>query len=309
MRFEITVDESFLQDLFLINPTDDKQLNRINRLRRHILVGSKELGREWEKLEQSHVFQNNPTVRQVFREWLTNLVQSPRTYKSVKLPVSSKVQGEPSEKERTVLGTAYESKDKIVVGDYPDELRRANPDLKFVPKDDFSKEHSVSITLRDVQLALDGAGNLKKKWFAIFETPIELQVPENGDADVLARYLAYFYDNKLVIQDKYFVADDQNEANFVEYVLAKLPEHQNCEIELRVMVNEQLRRKGTEKKNKYEGLAGSKITVRCIQEGRENLHEGYIESGAFRMQVPYRLKVFGRDKKTEVCTIQIRRKE
>lgn len=307
MRLEITVDESILEDLFVPNPNDNEQFNRVDRLRRHTLVGSKELWREWEKLEESSIFQNNPALLQFFQEWVVNIPTNP-SYKSVVVPETSKVHGDPTDKERAVLATAYESQDKIVVGDYSDALRRANHELRFVPKDSFSTERPGSITLRDIEGVLDGPSNLKRKLFAIFETPIELSVPENGDAELLARYLAHFYDEKMVIQDKFFLENDQNEANFVTHVLEKLPDKSKSEIELRVMVNQKLSAKGATIKKKYECRTDCKITVKCIQETRENLHSGYIESSRYRIGVEYRLFVFGRNNKTVGDTIRIRRK-
>lgn len=306
MTLEITLDETLLQDLFGGTVGDPEKLNRITRMERHVLVWSKELLAIWRKLEESELFRANPILKQQFQYLITQLPQKPSKFRMVH-PTLTGVQGDPNDKQRVVLGTAYQSKDKIVVGNYPEPLRLSNVDLIFVSKEAFSKPKSSTITWDQVRIVLSRSSNFIDDLFQVFETPIRLEVPEGSDSDLLACYLANFYDeDHLVIQDAYFVQNDGNEQNFVDYVLPKV--HPNCQITLRSQIKRETRVQGLNKQSKYESMSGRKIKVDCLHRHQENLHDGYFETSKYRLTIPYRLGIFGANGKNLQCTIHINAK-
>jgi hypothetical protein len=306
MKLEITVDESILQELVLPSLGNVERTNMSNRIERHTLVGSAMLRQEWLNLLEKDFFQRNPSLREYIENWLTNIMTDKTRYKSVTAD-PEKVKGNPSPREQAVLEAAYESECKIVVGDYSGELRRANPQLRFVSRNSFAKAPSTMITMKQVQDVLDGPSNLKNDLFAVFETPVQLIVNKKSSAELLAKYLAHFYDDKLVIQDQWFLQDEKNRANFESYILPYV-DQATCTIELKVMVNRELAQIGSQQKRLYEGKKGYRIKVHCIDQAKENLHEGYFESSKYRMNLGYRLFVFGTKGENLPDTISIFKK-
>ncbi|PWK16480.1 hypothetical protein [Tumebacillus permanentifrigoris] len=308
MKLHIVLDPAFIVDLFL-PATDPERIQRITRIHRHILVGSRELRKVWDRLVEQPPFRDNAFLQEALGDWFTDILTSASKYHSVTVDEPSKVQGEVNAFEKILLDTAYASPSKIVVADMKYAVRAANPELTYVSKDAFSKPAPPSITMSQVRDVLKGESNLKKDLFAIFETPIHLQVSKSDDPDVLAQYFANFYDQKLVIQDKFFIGNEKNEANFKKYILPHLKP--GCDIKIRAMIkqNDQAQRKKCSlTKQAYAKQKDFKIDIDSIEETREDLHDGYIESSAYRIDIPYRMFVFGEGGKTTANSINIRRK-
>lgn len=302
MKVEITIDETILKDVFEGTIGDPESLHRANRFHRHLLVGSKELLAVWRKLEEGNQFRT-PLARLQFQNWMTMAIQKPNSLLRMVKADLSLVQGEPTEDQCAVLGTAYLSKDKVIVGDYPEALRTANSELIFVSRGTFSKVKANVTTWDQVERVISQTTNFKEDFFDVFETPVVLEVPQDSDTQLLADYLARFYDDKLVIQDYYFVESDENERNFDTYVLPKLSS--SCQVTVRSNINRSLQVKGNDKRTKYAGMTGYAITLEYIERRRENLHDGYFETSKYRVTNPYRLGIFGTNGKNRKCTIHI----
>ena len=279
MRLEITIDASVLKDLFMAIGNDNERLNRVTRIKRHIIVTSNELQSEWEKGMKQY------NLIDPYYDWLFGVINSKKSFKKIPLPTESKVQGQCDTKDHVVLSTSYESKSKIVVGDYNANLRRSNRQLKFVNKKCFSSNKRDIITMQMVDETLKDT-ILKKYLFDIFETPIYLCVNKNSSADLLAEYLSGFYDEEITIQDLYLINDD-NENNFKKYILPHINKG-NCKITLVISTKD-----GSNFKKKLldTDYNGYQIAVKCGEKG--DLHPGFIETSKFRINIGYRLAVFG----------------
>lgn len=129
---------------------------------------------------------------------------------------------------------------------------------------------------------------------SIFETSIFLEVKENQSADLLAKYLSYFYDDEITIQDRYFI---ENETNFQKYIQPYIPSGSTLKI---IIPTEQ----GSTHKKRLENKYKTKVV--CYK--AETIHSGYIETKNFKILMGYRLDTFGSNGGTKRENITIIRK-
>ena len=258
MRLEITIDDTVLKDLFLPIGNDKVRMNRVVRINRYTLVVSEELLAEWEKGMKQY------KLIELYNDWLVNAISSRENFRKVKLSDHTKVEGSSWLKDQAVLSTSYESASKIVVGDYSFDLRRSNRQLRFVDIKSFSSDKRDTITMQMIEQTLSDTDTIKKYLFDIYETPVILAINNHSSARLLAIYLSQFYDDKIVIQDLYFI---QNEHNFKSYILPYI-NRDRCNITVIISTSD-----GAQHKKRIQReYKDYRITVKCEPKEKDDLH-------------------------------------
>lgn len=280
MRLALAVHSEIISELFTGSMMNPEQTNRILRLNRHQLLFNSSLVSEWE------VFAKEKGQTLAYQQWLPSTLASKKTLK--------KVEDTKGSLEDILIGITNQFTGSIVVGDVDSAIISANKTTLFCSKKTFGEVKKDFISMEDIK-EIDKSGGFLKNWFSLFETVVCLKVNQNQDAKLLAKYLSYFYDEKeMIVQDKYFV---NNEGIFDKYIKPYIPT--NCKLKIIIPVSN-----GSTHKKRLERKYGAEI--KCLQD--DTLHEGYIETSEFRINLGYRLKIFGQNEKTNRESIYIRRK-
>jgi len=276
LKFEIAVDAEIIADLFQPDFSDTSRLERKKRLNYHILLTSNQLRERWEeKMKQMGLFPQ-------FSTWLPQALASRQSMKLI------------SHKETTgkevLIEVAKNSQIPIVVGEFTLNELRENQPVRFCDQNIFSQPHRQIVTMDQVK-EIQNRGGKVRHWFSLFETSIHLEVNANQSADLLAEYLSYFFDEEMLIQDKYFI---NNENNFDTYIFPRLPSLVNLTI---IIPTQQ----GSTHKSRLEKKYGA--TVKCYDQAQ--LHEGFIKTKQYKISIPYRLNMFGTNGRTTKESINI----
>ena len=185
-----------------------------------------------------------------------------------------------------------EVSDSLLIGNFDRPVPRT---FRYNSIEDIKKPKEILITLNDVQDILTRFGRLKK-WFSVYETSIQLQIEENKDAELLAKYLVNFLKGDNVeIQDAYLVSNPNNEKNFQEYIY---PHIKDKNITLIIPTED-----GAEHKQRL--VQKYKAKVKCY--AKEKIHQSYIKTDLYRIDLGYRFDVFGTNGKTKREMIHIYR--
>lgn len=270
MRLDLAVDGKTLAELFMVDFMDENMPERKRRLQYHRLLVNESLIEEWEKS------MNQETIRQAYSFWFTQALAD-----QTKLKWVNELQAEQS----LLVNAASQVKHSVVVADGVslNEVKD-NSTIWFCDKETFGETSKQSVSMREIE-EINRHGVKQKHLFSIFETPIHVEVKENQSSELLADYLAFFYDEEMIVQDLYFI---KNEKNFKKYIWQRLPSP--CRLTIHMSTeNGRLHKKRLERE--YSA------TVKSFSE--ETLHEGYIQTKRFKISIPYRLRIFGDSEKTK----------
>lgn len=283
MELALTFDEKILEVLFS-NTTDSKKANQAQRINRHKIITSNKLIEEWEK-----EFKKNG-LSSIFDDWLFGISSSKKKFEKVAISLDGLEENLDNYKEEIIIRTAKNSPSKIIIGDYSINLRKTNNELKFVDIESFSSDKKQTITMRDIEETLDPRKNLKKNLFNVFETPITIDIKKENPS-ILADYFSNFYDNTIIIQDKFLATDKKNENNLKNYILPFL-DKQNTRITLIISTKD-----GSKKKQLLQTFKQYNIEIKCIEPNMKFDHQSFIKTSKYRITIPYRLLIFGEDGK------------
>ncbi|GGG34168.1 hypothetical protein GCM10007425_31100 [Lysinibacillus alkalisoli] len=252
----------------------------ISRLSRHQIVLTRSIKEDFE------VYFSARGINELLQGWLINNAHSNGSNISIE-----KVS--PSAPEQNIYFHAHqEVSDSLLIGNFDRPVPRT---FRYNSIEDIKKPKENLITLNDVQDILTKFGRLKK-WFSVYETSIQLQIEENKDAQLLAKYLVNFLKGDNVeIQDAYLVSNPNNEKNFQEYIY---PHIKGKNITIIIPTED-----GAE--NKQRLIQKYKAVVKCYP--KEKIHQSYIKTDLYRIDLGYRFDVFGTNGKTKREMIHIYR--
>ena len=256
--------------------------NIISRLSRHQIVITRNIHEDYKSYFETR------GINQLLQGWITDNMHSANSNISIeKVPL-------PEKNENIYIQAHKEIPESLLIGDFKETLPQG---LKHNSIDDIKKPKEHLITLTDVQDVLTKFGRLKK-WFSVYETSIQLQVEENKDAQLLANYLVNFLKgDNIEIQDAYLVANPNNEKNFKKYIY---PYIKGKNITLVIPTEDG----ATHKKRLIQTYNAQ---VKCYS--KEKIHQSYIKTDYYRIDLGYRFDVFGTNGKTKREMIHIYRNQ
>lgn len=294
MRLEITLSKEIIRSKFDLDTKYDELRNRINR---HILVISDELKSIWDRDAE----ENN--YKEEYDEWILSISRDIDKIKKVNIEDFKKDLPENLSKEDIAITTALASKDKILIGDYSNNLKNKYSKIKFVTYEAFLRENKQTVKLNDIEEVL--VKNKCYELFDIYETPVRIEVTY-GNADILAKYLAKFYEGSknIIIKDKY-LNNAENERNLKQYIL-KYINRDECRIKFILYWDKKDKENLESRFRNYNGYKSDVVLAK-----KDMAHSSYIETDKYMIDLGYRLKVFGgleNDGETEYEIINITKK-
>lgn len=294
MRLEITLSKEIIRSKFDLDTKYDELRNRINR---HILVISDELKSIWDRDAE----ENN--YKEEYDEWVLSISRDIDKIKKVNIEDFKKDLPENLSKEDIAITTALASKDKILIGDYSNNLKNKYSKIKFVTYEAFLRENKQTVKLNDIEEVL--VKNKCYELFDIYETPVRIEVTY-GNADILAKYLAKFYEGSknITIKDKY-LNNAENERNLKQYIL-KYINRDECRIKFILYWDKKDKENLESRFRNYNGYKSDVVLAK-----KDMAHSSYIETDKYMIDLGYRLKVFGgveNDGETEYEIINITKK-
>lgn len=289
MRLELTVCKEGIDKVFSISPND---VNAKVRVKNNILAVSEELQKNWEEYFESKNMQYN------YQQWFATMVLFEDRIKKIKDI------GATSDENDILLATSNLSKDKLLVAKsniIPSDKRAI---VKYVSIDTFNSEKKHRVEVEDIRKLK--MSNRTTDIFNLYETPITVDVKKNSNSKILAEYLSEFYSdsNKLVIQDMY-LDNPVNTQNLREYILPYI-DKEKCEITLNLFWGTDSNKK-RDLERKFKDFDGYKVNIIGISQ-KDEAHSSFIESDKYKINLGYRLRIFGENNKTECEIINITQK-
>ncbi len=178
--------------------------------------------------------------------------------------------------------------------------------MKFITNRNFSNEKNQTVTISDIQNVLKL--NRLEKLFDIYETPIRIEVAQNSPSQLLSEYLSIFYRDAcfIEIQDACFIeiqdaylSERENENNLNQFIL-KYVNKARCEI---LFVLNWTATTKTNLELKFTNYNGYNTKVKSLK--ARQAHPSHIRTEDYRIDLGYRLKIFGKNNKTENEIIKI----
>lgn len=292
MKLELTLCKEIIYRNFSMGSED---INLKLRIANNRLVVSDELINIWKEFFISKDAEN------IFENWFYgNAVLSQGYIKKVKLDETNK------DEKTVIIETCLLSKDKIIVGDNNFIPINKRENIKFISNRNFNNEKNQRIKIEDISNVFNRRriDNL----FSIYETPIVIDVSMNSDSYILSKYLSLFYkdSSKVIIRDMY-LDNEENLRNFKKYILPYI-DKSKCEVVLQLYWGKNASRK-KELELKFNNLEGYNIIIQGLRH-KEFTHESFIESDKYKLNIGYRMKLFGDkdDGLTEQETVTITKK-
>lgn len=288
MKLGLTFSPDIIKKKFDI---DDKYDTLRQRVKSHKVVLSNELEELWENEIAQSLYKSQ------YQNWYFSIISHKDKFEKIKIE-DTDVNGTKNEDEKVIISTGKNSKDKIIVGISSSLAMSNNRDIKFITERTFVKDKGQIVNIADIENVYKNSRY--DRLFDIYETPIRLEVRKGSSADLLSEYLSIFYrdSNNIKIIDQYLNNLD-NQANFKKYILPYISDKENCNITL---ITDNVR----DVKSKLENYGGYNIDVRGIPDSQG--HPSIIESDKYIIDLGYRLKLFGKNGKTEHEIVKISRK-
>lgn len=240
---------------------------------------SRELLACWEKSAE------NSEINALFQNWLVQNSSGENKFQMVQL--------EPQDTDTDIniaIKTCQISKTKIIIGDNFLPQSRHFPNIKFCKENLFFQANK---SIHDFSIVENYFQNNILRIFPFFlAPPVQINVPANRNSEILAQYLAEFYDENILIQDLFFVT---NEPNFNRYIVPHIKPNSSLTI---VISTEDGKKHKQRIEKKY-----SNCTVKCYD--KKLLHEGFISTQSYKINLGYRLLIFGDKGKTNKESISI----
>lgn len=292
MKLELTLCKEIIYKYFSIGSED---INLKLRIANNKLIVSDELINIWREFFISKNAEN------IFENWLYgNAVLSQGYIKKVALDETDK------DEENVIIDTCLLSEDKIIVGENNFIPAQKRQNITFISNSNFNKNKNQRIKIEDISNVFNR--RRMDNMFSIYETPVVIDVSMNSDSYILAQYLALFYkdSSKVTIRDMYLDNED-NLRNLKKYILPYI-DKSKCQVVLQLYWGNNASRK-KELEKIFNNLDGYNITIQGLRH-KEFTHESFIESDKYKLNIGYRMKLFGDkdDGLTEQETVIITKK-
>ncbi|MDK0629171.1 hypothetical protein [Clostridium perfringens] len=289
MKMEFVLDKEIIK-MGLSN--DIQNITATKRIIENKIIASNELLNIWETNAKENKYLN------VYQGWLFARANQKGLFEKVDCSNELELVKSDNDEERITLATAKASNKKILIADYDAKVKNENKDIIIIKSNIFNKEKQQIIKSSDLENLI--VHKNFDKIFDIYETPITIDISLNFDSSILAEFLSKFYLNskKVIIKDKYLI---QNESSLEQYIM---PYIKKGETEIIFISSWDKHTKASY--SKFTNYKGYKSTIK--NEKKDLAHSSYIESDKYRIDVGYRLNIFGKNGKTNAETIRILKK-
>ncbi|MDU2444619.1 MAG: hypothetical protein E7D43_09370 [Clostridium perfringens] len=293
MRLELTLCNNTIKKYFTFSR---ENINLKSRIDNNILVVSEELIELWENSCDNELLKNQ------FKEWFYgNVVLTNGYIKKVKLQDLS----ENINEKDIIIETCDLSIDKILVAESNIIQGNKKTMIRYINNSIFNMDKKQRIKVQDINNII--YRRINNDFFSIYETPITIDVTANSDSKCLAEYLSLFYnDSKNITIKDVYLDNEENLRNFKKYVLPFIKK-EDCKITLLLYWKDGNRKNELERV--FKGINGYNIEIKKLPSST-HLHDSFIEGDNYKINIGYRLKLFGDkdDGLTEQDIITITRK-
>lgn len=292
MKLELTLCKEIIYRHFSIGSED---INLKLRIANNRLIVSDELINIWKE------FFISKNAGNIFENWFYgNAVLSQGYIKKVELDETDK------DEKTAIIETCLLSEDKIIVGDNNFIPVNKRENITFISNRNFNNDKNQRIKIEDISNVFNR--RRMDNMFSIYETPVVIDVSMNSDSYILSQYLSLFYkdSSKVTIRDMY-LDNEENLRNLKKYILPYI-DKSKCEVVLQLYWGDNASRK-KELEKIFNNLEGYNITIQGLRR-KEFTHESFIESDKYKLNIGYRMKLFGDkdDGLTEQETVIITKK-